>query len=336
MKTRLKVDKRPSWKIIAPSRLHLGFIELSQSAPRCFGSIGIALQDPTYQITYHSAPKLSIDGDVAEEMSRLINHFDKQFEVRSTGKINILEAIPRHSGLGSGTQLALATGHLLAKVHQLSLSSHEIATIFERGKRSGIGIAAFDHGGFIVDGGKSKQNQIPPTVSRLTFPEEWRIILLFDHSTAKGLHGADEVKAFVNLKYQKIFHSKQLSYIILMAILPSLIEKDYDSFSQALGQFQQITGDFFAVVQGGRYRDGEIGKILEYLNEKDIKAIGQSSWGPTAYVIARNRQHSQDIQSLIRKFIEKNANTSENHIEILDTAANSRGSVIKCINNEEH
>jgi predicted sugar kinase len=50
----------------------------------------------------------------------------------------------------------------------------------ERGARSGIGIATFEQGGLVVDGGRGKQTLTPPVISRMTVPDDWRFILVFD------------------------------------------------------------------------------------------------------------------------------------------------------------
>ena len=64
--------------------------------------------------------------------------------------------IPAHSGLGSGTQLALSVGYLIAKFNKLKLDINQLAFSLKEVRRSGIGIESFKNGGFNVDAGKSK------------------------------------------------------------------------------------------------------------------------------------------------------------------------------------
>ena len=54
-------------------------------------------------------------------------------------RIDIEEAIPSHCGLGSGTQIALATAAAFCALFGLTASVPELARGLERGARSGIG-----------------------------------------------------------------------------------------------------------------------------------------------------------------------------------------------------
>ena len=55
-------------------------------------------------------------------------------------EINVLKSIPEHTGLGSGTQLALSVGTVISTLTKHKISIDELAIILDRGKRSGIGI----------------------------------------------------------------------------------------------------------------------------------------------------------------------------------------------------
>lgn len=67
----------------------------------------------------------------------------------------------------------------------------------ERGIRSGIGIGAFRSGGLLVDGGRGLETDIPPIISRMDFPQQWRILLVFD-TRQQGVHRAQESMHSVN------------------------------------------------------------------------------------------------------------------------------------------
>ncbi len=69
--------------------------------------------------------------------------------------INVKEAIPPHIGLGSGTQLSLAIAVALAKVFKVQASTQELTVAMNRARRTGVGTAIFEKGGFVVDGGKA-------------------------------------------------------------------------------------------------------------------------------------------------------------------------------------
>ncbi|MFM2120739.1 MAG: hypothetical protein RL722_2207, partial [Pseudomonadota bacterium] len=93
--------------------------------------------------------------------------------------LHLADALPAHAGLGSGTQLGLAVGRAWAQWQGLALSTLELARITGRGLRSGVGIAGFDLGGLLLDGGPSAQGPAP-LLSRLDLPADWRVLLVFD------------------------------------------------------------------------------------------------------------------------------------------------------------
>ena len=56
----------------------------------------------------------------------------------------------------------------------------------------------FEHGGFLVEAGKTDLQKLSPLVARLDFPESWRIVLVLSRR-ASGLHGPTEIEAFRHL-----------------------------------------------------------------------------------------------------------------------------------------
>ena len=85
-------------------------------------------------------------------------------------KIYVEDLIPAHVGFGSGTQAALATAAAVNELYGLGKSVRELAFAVKRGGTSGIGVTAFEKGGFIVDGGhrfKDKGAFMPSAASRV-------------------------------------------------------------------------------------------------------------------------------------------------------------------------
>ena len=72
--------------------------------------------------------------------------------------INIAQAVRSAKaslGLGSGTQLSLAVGMARSLLSDHPASLHQLANRLDRGNRSGIGIGAFQWGGFLVEIGRA-------------------------------------------------------------------------------------------------------------------------------------------------------------------------------------
>ena len=127
------------------------------------------------------------------------------FRQEKESRLHINESLPDHVGLGSGTQAALSAAAAVNEIYGLGKSVRELAVAVGRGGTSGIGVAAFENGGFILDGGHkfkdkgafspSAASHVPPgpVLFRRNFPD-WPIVLVIPNS--KGAHDAEEVDIF--------------------------------------------------------------------------------------------------------------------------------------------
>lgn len=278
----------------SPARLHLGFLDLNGSKRRRFGSVGLTLDGLGVSLNAERADSLSASGPQAPRAEAFARQLQQRFQIAPDCRLVVHEAIPEHVGLGSGTQLAIAVGVALSRLYRLDLEVREIAELYERGQRSGIGIGAFEQGGFLVDGGRGAREQPPPLVSRLAFPEQWRVLLIFDR-TGQGLHGAEEIEAFRSLPEFPEDLSAYLCRLMLMRALPALQEQDLDSFGRAIGELQRVTGDYFAPAQGGRFTSPHVAEVLACLESQGIAGIGQSSWGPTGFAIVESVERAEAL-----------------------------------------
>lgn len=224
--------------VTAPARLHLGFLDLNGSMGRRFGSVGLTLEGPGVSLTAERASPFSISGPQAARAHELADRMRIRFGLPPDFRVVIHDAIPEHVGLGSGTQLGIAIGVGLARLHHLDLTVREVATVVQRGQRSGVGVGAFELGGFLVDGGKGKRDEPPPVVARAEFPAGWRIVLVLDEVT-QGLHGAGEIAAFQALPDFPESLSAHLCRLTVMQALPALIEQDLHGFGRAVGELQR-------------------------------------------------------------------------------------------------
>ena len=315
--------------ITSPARLHLGFMDLNGSLGRKFGSVGLAIDSIETSVT---VSKKSVKSNLvindknkrAYEYAKLIL---KAYEVDETVHIIIHKQIPEHAGLGSGTQLALTIGVAISKLFDLNLSLMDIGKVLDRGNRSGIGIGAFENGGFLIDGGKGKSAELPPITVRQSFPENWRIILLINRRE-KGIHGQKEYNAFKKLKPFPENLSEQLCRLVNMVILPSLVGKNFNEFSSAIGKLQKIVGTHFSPIQGGVYSNPDIADIMSYVEKKGFMGIGQSSWGPTGFILTNSDTSAHKLVKDIRqKFLCKDLK-----IEIVQ--GRNKGSLIEFIDSD--
>ncbi|HVS26729.1 MAG TPA: beta-ribofuranosylaminobenzene 5'-phosphate synthase family protein [Burkholderiales bacterium] len=280
----LNADKEAQSVVVeAPARLHLGFMDLNGATGRRFGSLGLTLDGFSTRIYAERAESFSVEGAQTQRVMSVLRCLQQKLGLRGAVRMAVVQAIPEHVGLGSGTQLAIAAGIAVARLYQLNFGAREIAAALGRGCRSGIGIGAFDQGGFLIDGGR--QGDEPPRItSRIAFPPQWRILLVFDLQ-AQGLHGAEETNAFRTLPSFPEASAAHLCRLVLMHVMPALVEANLQEFGKAVTEVQQMVGDHFAPVQGGRYASRKVSEVLAWLETQGVACLGQSSWGPTGFAV---------------------------------------------------
>jgi beta-RFAP synthase len=283
--------------LLAPARLHLGFLDMDGTLGRRFGSIGLGINEIYTRIEVSPATDWAAEGACSEKALKLARQFADRLNIPFRCRIQLHETIPEHAGLGSGTQLALAIGLALVKLAGLTLSIREIAHLMGRGARSGIGIAVFERGGLIVDGGRGTLTTVPPLLCRLEIPADWRFILVLDEQ-AQGLSGSPEVSAFQTLPPFPEKLAAHLCHLVLLRALPAVAEADLPAFGAAISEIQAWIGDHFAQAQGGRHTSSRVARLLEYLKGQGATGMGQSSWGPTGFCLVAT---PEEAEALVRK-----------------------------------
>jgi beta-RFAP synthase len=269
----------------APARLHLGFLDMHGGLGRKFGSLGLSISGVETSLLAEYSDDIDITGPSSKRAGNYAEQVLSHFGIDGGIKMTIKSAIPEHSGLGSGTQLSLAVATAIVNLYQLpEQPAGRLAAMLHRGARSGIGIGTFVHGGFIVDGGRGENTDVPPVISHMLFPENWRIVLIFDDE-AEGMNGVPERRAFNTLPPMTEETAGLLSRLTLMQALPALKENDCSQFGESITQIQNIVGDYFAGAQGGRYTSPLLKPILESMANEGATGLGQSSWGPTGFAI---------------------------------------------------
>ena len=287
--------------VTVPARLHLGFLDLNGGLGRRFGSIGLAISGLKTSITFNAASQLRVTGPENERVRGYLQAMQRALGIESTCHVRIDEVVPAHAGLGSGTQIALAVAAGVRRLHGLPLDVRGDAIRLERGARSGVGIGLFDHGGLVVDGGRGPLTTAAPVVSRMPFPEQWRILVVLDPHR-QGVHGPDEREVFSKLAPSSDGEAAHLCRLVLMKALPALAECDIAGFGSAIKEVQELLGDYFAAIQGGsRFSSPDVAAALAALEDEGAYGIGQSSWGPTGFAFAPSAEEANRlIESVCR------------------------------------
>jgi beta-ribofuranosylaminobenzene 5'-phosphate synthase len=286
--------------VTIPARLHLGFLDLNGGLGRRFGSIGLAITGLRTKIAFRRARKNHVTGPERERVLRHVDEMMQHLTLGDSHMVDVLEVVPAHAGLGSGTQLALAVAAGVRRLHGLSLDIERDALHLGRGARSGAGIGLFHRGGLVVDGGCAKTDAPAPIVSHICFPDRWRIVVVLDPAR-RGIHGADEAAAFAKLPPFPDADAARLCRLVIMKMLPAVAEQDIVSFGSATKELQACLGNYFAPSQGGSpFTSPDVAAVLAALDRAGAFGIGQSSWGPTGFAFAASMEEADRLARIAR------------------------------------
>jgi beta-ribofuranosylaminobenzene 5'-phosphate synthase len=200
-----------------------------------------------------------------------------------------------------------------------------------RGGTSGIGVAAYEYGGFILDGGHSiidKSEFLPShfssakpavLVHRINVPDDWYFVIAIPN-VGQGKFGSEEVEIFKKYCPIPADEVNKLSRIILMQMLPAIIEDDIDNFGAGLNSIQNIG---FKRIEN-QLQHEFIKRLQEFYLTSGATGTGLSSFGPATFSIIRSKSAAQKLANDTEKFIH------ENDIDgsVFYTSANNSGAQI--------
>jgi beta-ribofuranosylaminobenzene 5'-phosphate synthase len=277
-------------RVSAGGRLHFGFTNLSLANDRLYGSLGVALDEPRVTVTAEPADELDCDDPLARSHTAAV--------VDSLGvpgaRVRVDADLPRHVGLGSGTQYALATLTAIARAYDLDPRVREHAPALGRGGRSGVGVAAFESGGLVLDAGHPAGRftterpppgawTVPDVVTRTEVPDDWRFLVVVP-DLPSGRNGEDEdasMRAVVERADPDV--ADRIAGLVLRRALPAVADADHVAFGRAVEAIGRLNGRWYADEQGGVYRP-PVGALVEDLGDSQaVTGVGQSSWGPAVY-----------------------------------------------------
>lgn len=298
-------------RVTAGGRLHFGFRNLSLAHERLYGSLGLALSEPQLVVECERAEEVRADHPDAERYARRAVELLDVAGVR----VAVRETLPRHAGLGSGTQFALSVLAGVASAYDREPRVRERAPLLGRGGRSGIGIAAFESGGFVLDAGHPTTRftaerprdgswEVPAAIARHPVPDDWRFLVVVpDVEPGKSGREEDEdMRSVVERASPGI--ADEVAAICTRRVLPAIVEDDLATFGAGVAEVGRLNGAWYADAQGGVYRPpvGELVRELE--SDPTIEGAGQSSWGPAVYGVT-DRARADDAREAGRRALSR-------------------------------
>jgi len=291
--------RQPRIRVRAPSRIHLGLIDLYGGLGRVDGGIGITLEAPDTVIEAERNPVCRVDGGDEAQAARVrqaVEAVASRFGITGSAAFTIIRTPRQHAGLGTGTSLSLAAGTAMCQLYGITVPVEELSRVVGRGGTSGIGTAAFGSGGLIVDGGHSYGESgektdfrpssaspgipPPPVIARHPFPEDWQVILVIP-ILGPGVSGTREQDVFREACPVPRKEVQEICHEIVMRLLPGIVRHDLGMFGAAVSAIQR-TG--FKKVEIAR-QVPVVRSLITGLREAGAACTGMSSFGPAVFAI---------------------------------------------------
>ncbi|HOJ95425.1 MAG TPA: beta-ribofuranosylaminobenzene 5'-phosphate synthase [Methanospirillum sp.] len=324
-------------KVITPSRLHIGLLDMNGGGGRVDGGAGITLADPGFIFEISKSDAFSLtseEREVAHQVQPILDKLIMNGLSIPPVHIHIQQSIPFHSGLGSGTQAALGIAAGIGAMTEQKLSAEELIALSGRGGTSGIGIRAFFMGGLLVDAGhrfgpgRKKDSFAPsasssgagaaPLVGRYAIPEDWHFILAIPDGFAE-IHGQLEYDMFQRFCPVPQSEVQALSHILLMKLIPSVIEEDLEQFGEAINEFQNYGFKKCEI----SLQPPVIMDTMDAMRDAGAAGAGMSSFGPVVYGVCDSNTNA------IRSAVQNIMNQEKGGRTVCTKGRNSGVEVIK-------
>ncbi len=300
-------------RVRAYPRLHVTLLDLSDATFRKYGGAGFTLSGPFTEVTATASPDaettiLGLDQfdyqgqkDILDAVERL-----KQFTSVRSSYIVIGKLPPQHIGLGSKTSIILSILKAIQIHGGLDIDQETLQTLSCRGGTSGVGINTFFTGGFVVDSGHDpsisrsftpssfkKAAITPPLLCRLPIPSSWSFYLLLP--PGKKYYGGEEVEFFrANTPIPKLESLEALA-LVYHGVASAVATCDLSLLKKSLTELRSV-GFKSRECQG---QPAIVRNVMEAIDMLPSCAVGMSSMGPLAYVVAeRDNTSAAAIQEV--------------------------------------
>ncbi len=316
-------------EVISGSRLHFGLICGTPQTGWVFGGIGMMLRQPAWRLSMQSVAGGADQVAAGDETTNRVIEFLGQIRTSlplGAVDVAVTEEIPFHTGLGGGTQLALALAAAaeLLTGQKPSHDPYRLAQLAQRAERSAVGTVGFRDGGFLIDHGVPDHPQSIRQVERIPIPEDWRFILVRPKAS-QGMCGDRERSFFSRQVQMPEPLVRRLAEQIQQFLEPAIKSRQFDLFAETLETYGREVGSFYAAEQGDVFAHPAIRRLVKQLRSEGVTGAAQSSWGPGISIPARSMVHARSIAELIPTTLDQSS-LALTIAEPLNTGATVRSS----------
>jgi beta-ribofuranosylaminobenzene 5'-phosphate synthase len=290
-----------SLTVTAPSRVHLGLLQLSTEFANSYGGLGAAISAPHWTLEVRvTQPPDQLAGfgrELGAYARGLLSRVREQFDL-SPLAVKARTRVPSHVGLGSKTSLGCA---LLAAAYALGRPGEDWfrhRNLLNRGGASGIGINVSVVGGLVLDAGHPRESSafLLPSGARLGQPvpavvARWSAAflpapLLVRPHGVRGLYGAQEIRFWRRHTPIDASSAMEAAALLMYEVLPSIARQDVEGWLRGIQAFQtcgfkrlewELQPDSCHVLRKAAYAAG-------------ASAVALSGMGPTLVVFAADSE----------------------------------------------
>jgi beta-ribofuranosylaminobenzene 5'-phosphate synthase len=280
-------------RITTGSRLHFGLLDTA--AP--FGGIGVMIDQPITEVVLSPSDRFRCDDDSGPRVRSIAARVAELAGLSELPgcQIAVTGRAPQHSGLGSGTKLALATAEGLCRFLGIDVEPKFLAShLAVRGERSAVGVHGYFSGGLVFEAAE-EGCQLNPLRQRVEMPRLWCVAIFQPTAGVTNVCGQFEREQFANLSTADEETVNALQQTITDQMLPAAQQKDFQTFTSIVQQYNRESGKLFASVQGGPYRGEAVANLVGSLIDLGARGVGQSSWGPGVFAWFSSRAEAEDF-----------------------------------------
>ena len=285
----------------ASARLHFGVLDLRGARGRWFGGLGASAARPTLLVSAAPADTLAADGEDAARAREFARLFLAHHSLRGGALVRVHRSLPaarRVSAPGRNWRLRSPARWPNSTAWRAMPARWRARSAEPGAPRSAPGrsmTAVSSSRAAVARTG----DECGPLMARVPIPATWRCVVAIPDGPP-GISGAGEAEAFARLPAPPERDVERVAHIVLMALLPALADADLAGFGRALSEVQEITGRWFASVQGGTFAPGASADLVRRLSEWGASGVGQSSWGPAVYGIVEGDEASRALADRAR------------------------------------
>ena len=270
-------------RIRTGSRLHFGLLD----TVRPFGGVGVMTTNPETEVIVSSADEFHCTGRFRPRIEAIVKKVGQRMGLTELPACRgeVVNAAPSHCGLGSGTQLSLAIAEGICCRQECEVDQPTLAfELAGRGRRSVVGTHGYWQGGLIYESSKEVVgSDFKSIMECVSLPLTWRVAVLRPTDHGVSVSGEQERQRFAELLPASEEVGTELRRLICEEILPAATQADFRRFATSTTDYNELSGQLFAGVQGGPYNGIAVSRVIHWLREFGVLGYGQSSWGPGVF-----------------------------------------------------